>query len=593
MKSKSFIAALLAVFTLGMMTSCEDMFNIDSNRVVYNPEINTTADSAYYTLGVLQCMRKVADRYVILGEVRGDMAKIDEERTKTSLRNLANFNFEADNEYLKVSDYYSIINNCNYTLAKMDTSLVLNNEPVMMDEYAALLGIRAWTYLQLAINYGKVPYYTYPVISESDVEKAYAEGNKDVKYIASDLALQLEPYLDVELPSFAGTAGSYPILRLVLADLYLWSGEYAKAKECYDEYFLNNKKAKLSRNDDNGTVMKSGYIEFGGAFMSWDGVNPRGTERPEMHVKGSANAARLEADDYISGITMETEISSGLVSEVSGLFSSAYLQPSASWRSLCADQMVFNVTKSTTGAKSIKASNLFGDMRKYPYLSTLTINDDMGTKQYDMYSKHSNTLIVTQRRTIACLRWAEAMNALAKEQFEVAAGDSAKMAEARSNAKNAFYLLKDAFKVFFPEGSQVWTDFERFHDGLQATYIGVHARGVGDVYYDTTYYVLKPEVIRTRLGKGAEEQLSFNDTIEYIDELIIDELALESTLEGNRFGDLIRFAKRREAWGDADYRHFLANRVANRGVDEETPERDEELYEKLNGSEEYWYLPFK
>ena len=121
----------------------------------------------------------------------------------------------------------------------------------------------------------------------------------------------------------------------------------------------------------------------------------------------------------------------------------------------------------------------------------------------------------------------------------------------------------------------------------------LHARGVGDVYYDTTYYVLKPEVIRTRLGKGAEEQLSFNDTIEYIDELIIDELALESTLEGNRFGDLIRFAKRREAWGDADYRHFLANRVANRGVDEETPERDEVLYEKLNGSEEYWYLPFK
>jgi hypothetical protein len=123
---------------------------------------------------------------------------------------------------------------------------------------------------------------------------------------------------------------------------------------------------------------------------------------------------------------------------------------------------------------------------------------------------------------------------------------------------------------------------------LQAKYIGVHARGAGDVFYDTTYYVLKPEVIRTRLGKGVEEQLTFNDTIEYIDELIIDELALESTLEGNRFGDLIRFARRRGDWGDGNYYDFLANRVANR-----SGEKNDSLYNKLSGSEENWYLPFK
>ena len=36
MKIKSSIAALLAVFSLGLMTSCEDMFDIQSNRVVYD-----------------------------------------------------------------------------------------------------------------------------------------------------------------------------------------------------------------------------------------------------------------------------------------------------------------------------------------------------------------------------------------------------------------------------------------------------------------------------------------------------------------------------------------------------------------------------
>ena len=48
MKSKSIIgAALVAIFTLGTTTSCEDMFDIESSRVVYekNHNLNNTADS--------------------------------------------------------------------------------------------------------------------------------------------------------------------------------------------------------------------------------------------------------------------------------------------------------------------------------------------------------------------------------------------------------------------------------------------------------------------------------------------------------------------------------------------------------------------
>jgi hypothetical protein len=91
----------------------------------------------------------------------------------------------------------------------------------------------------------------------------------------------------------------------------------------------------------------------------------------------------------------------------------------------------------------------------------------------------------------------------------------------------------------------------------------------------------------------APSDVTFNDTVQFIDELIIDELALESTMEGNRFGDLIRFAKRRQAWGDSEYRDFLALRVANRGGEEAEAEERDALYNKLSGSEEYWFLPFK
>lgn len=602
MKSKSIIAALLAVFTLGVTTSCEDMFSIDSNRVVLEHEINTSADSVYTTLGVLQCVRKVADRYVILGEARGDNAQIDEKRTKTSLRNLANFEFEDENEYLNVRDYYAVINNCNYALEHMDKDLKLNNKPVLMDEYAALLGIRAWTYLQLAINYGKVPYYTYPVVTEADVERAYSDEPKDIVAIAADLAPQLIPYLDEELPTFAATTGVYPNLRLLLAELYLWSGDYENAKKYYEEYFMKNEKFELKMSDDNGTVMQAGYLEFGGAFATWSGTTPKGDVLP-MSTVSTPNDTKKDADK-ISAITMETSSASGTISEVANLFRQGYLLPSASWKSLCNAQQVFLVTETASDSKrTLNSTDKVGDMRKYAYTMTSrfssTADDGLEeTEEKLIFTKHKEGRIVTQRSSIACLRWAEAMNALSRQQYAVAA-DSAQYAQARMNAMNAFYLLKDAFKVFFPEGSEVAKNFERFHDiidpaknDLQKMYVGIHGRGTGDVYYDDKYYVLTPEVIGQRLNKEPID-VTFNDTVQFIDELIIDELALESTMEGNRFGDLIRFAKRRQAWGDSEYRDFLALRVANRGGEEAEAEERDALYNKLSGSEEYWYLPFK
>ncbi len=593
MKIKSCIAALLAVFTLGMTTSCEDMFDITSNRVVYDHEINSTADSVYTTLGVLQCMRKVADRYILLGEVRGDMAEITE-YTKTSLRNLANFNFDDENEYLNVRDYYAIINNCNYALAKMDTTLAINNQRVLLDEYAALQGIRAWTYLQLAINYGEVPYYTYPIVTEADVDKAYTEGKKDVKAITEDLAPRLIPYLDYDLPSFVNTKGGYPVLRLVLADLYLWSGDYENAVKYLEEYFMKNKKRSYSASEGIYTAMQPGYFSLGGKFMEWDG-----DDRfliPEL-VTGAELYSTTSGKENLAWIEMAVSGDEGIASEVSSLFlpvdGKVSLNPSASWKELSGQQMVFKYAELKNDKDTLYRTNKLGDMRAEQYMFTSFVeNDNTGEmERTDVYLKHSSLYVQIYRRSIGYLRWAEALNALAKERHEVAA-DSAQLAEARNLAVNSFYLLKDASKVFFPDSSEVQKKFKFAEAKYKAEFTGVHSRGAGDVERDSIYYVLDSVVIANRLGKNVAD-LDFNDTIEYIDNLIIDELALESTLEGNRFGDLVRFAKRRQVWGDAEYRDFLAKRVSERGGEEAPAEERQALYEKLSGSEEYWFLPFK
>ena len=186
---------------------------------------------------------------------------------------------------------------------------------------------------------------------------------------------------------------------------------------------------------------------------------------------------------------------------------------------------------------------------------------DASTGTIELYTP----MINLYRRAIVYLRAAEALNGLAKE---TSSGELAEM---------SFNLLKDAYKVFFPEGHVL-------EKQLQEAFIGVHARGCGNVHLDTTHYVLKPEVIAAKLEKeGMAVEGNLNDTINYLDILIIDELAMEAALEGNRFGDLIRFAERR---GEPE---FLAKRVASRKGKENL---DEELYNKLMDKEN-WYLPLK
>lgn len=580
MKIKSCVAALLAAFTLGVTTSCADMFDIDSNRVVYNHEINTLVDSAYTTLGVLTRLQKLADRYVILGEVRGDMADIND-KTKTSLRDLANFEFENDNEYLNVRDFYAVINNCNYALAHMDTAMVVNNKRVMVDEYAALIGIRAWTYLQLLINYGDVYYYTYPITSEADIEKAKNEGKKNFQFVAEDLASQLIPFLDYDLPSFVSSTGQYPILRLVLADLYLWTGNYQGAVDCYEYFFMKDKKNSFSVN----SAQQPGYRALGGLFQQWKDFDKKIVGDPEYFVE------EVSKDVYTTGVGLGTEnlayIDKASELNSNGLFKSGdnshYLNPSEAWLSLTAKQMVFRFKKGnpTENTKdSLYRTSTLGDLRKYRYYDTTHDADNVEFGRYEKFGKNVNIY----RSSVACLRWAEAMNALASERHKVAA-DSAQYAEARALAENSFYLLKDASRVFFPDSSEVMKRFDKAattEDDWRIPFLGIHGRGCGDVRYDTTYYVLKPAVIANSLGKAVED-IAFGDTIEYIENLIIDELALESTLEGNRFGDLIRFAERR---GDVD---FLAKRVAGRKGEDAL---DTKLYEKLSDKTN-WYLPFK
>ena len=62
----------------------------------------------------------------------------------------------------------------NVKLANVDIDMKNNrNEYVFRKEYAVIKGYRAWTYLQLALNYGRVPLVTEPILTQEEAERDY------------------------------------------------------------------------------------------------------------------------------------------------------------------------------------------------------------------------------------------------------------------------------------------------------------------------------------------------------------------------------------------------------------------------------------
>ena len=70
MKRKSIIALIISCLGLGAITtSCEDMLSPNSERHSYE----VSQDTLYSYWGILRSLQNVGERYVVLGECRGDL----------------------------------------------------------------------------------------------------------------------------------------------------------------------------------------------------------------------------------------------------------------------------------------------------------------------------------------------------------------------------------------------------------------------------------------------------------------------------------------------------------------------------------------
>lgn len=248
MKShKILTTCFIALATLLGTTSCEDMLTVDTGD---KSTVNAN-DTLYSYLGILKNVQNLAERIVILNELRGDLIVPTSYITDT-LYAIANFDDPQDGScsMLAISDFYAVINNCNLYIYNADTSAVKNNEQYMLPEFAQVQAIRAWTYLKLVELYGEVPYIADPIASLDVVKNFDYEGNLVTKENLVDRLLEdgLADFVDTEYPTY----GSYdngdvsiaarmcfiPV-RLVLGDLYLLRGASTSDYETAATYYYN------------------------------------------------------------------------------------------------------------------------------------------------------------------------------------------------------------------------------------------------------------------------------------------------------------------------------------------------------------------
>ena len=122
------------IFGMGVLASCDEFFKQESDDVLYADQehLDNAVDSVWSVTGILKKLQALGDRTVLLGEVRGDLVTLTQ-TANSDLRQLANFEVSDDNRYNVPSDYYAVINNCNYFIAHADTALKNNrNQYIFM-----------------------------------------------------------------------------------------------------------------------------------------------------------------------------------------------------------------------------------------------------------------------------------------------------------------------------------------------------------------------------------------------------------------------------------------------------------------------------
>ncbi len=555
------IRILPLLLTALLVCSCEKMLTVDSTRYLKAEQntLDSPNDSLYSIAGILAKFQELGDRYVILGDLRADMMDVTYNADQ-DLCDISDLVYNESNPWLDITPYYRVINHCNYFLTNIDTSIVAGGKKVMMSEYAAAKSIRAWTYLQLALNFGRAYYFTQPILTIDDVNKEYPMLPREdlIQLVYEDLMSVRE----IGMPNYGQLGGVessrlFPSVNFLLGELCLWQNKYAEAASLFHEDIYN--RTRLVTADYSSTLSTSN--------------NTYDVSDPNTYVIRS-----LWGDQFYS-----TVAKAGNSWLIPYFYSSSYgefnnsdlldmtqvsytIAPSQRARDLFDSQVYSDLTFHTTENRQYNVTfngDLRGRFAAYRECGTeiniesSSVNTDANYDQYEINKApvgsayiaiHEKNQVILQRDAVAYLRYAEAVNYLGFPALALAV----------VNDGLNHNLMLDSVYINMAKIDAYGMSYLKWDDTRFNSNIGTRTRGQGP----SSQVVFPPE-LRT-----------LQDSIDFVETVLVDECALENPFLGTRFHDLMRFSLH-------GHSTILADNIAKKKPG---------LYERLL-KEENWYIP--
>lgn len=517
------------ILGLTLFTSCDDLLDVDPEEVLLTEDyLGASKQEARSALfGVLSQLQDVAGQYIVLGELRGDLANVNA-NTSDELREINNHAISEDNSYADLTTMFSIINNCNFALEGIDTSAYENE---LLDDYASILRVRTWAQMQILINYGKLPYITKPIKTSDELDDSYPLLSVD--QALTQLIANLQEVQEVEnVTKYAGSLGfnifkMIPDQNILLGDLYLWKGSYDLAATHYKAFFeeygsigsynLTNDLISLSENNGTYSVTNEGWGDiFGESIRNAEVINYVGFSEQFRQPNSS-----------FAVVTTQMQASTSIIS---------------------------NWNNQSMGYQELPVELVDGRTDVRAGLSaTLDAAEPLISKyQYEYFAWNRAAKIY--------LRYAEAINYAGYPEHALAVvngifnNPNVSFADAPIYGNEEDFLNLDSETFYF------------FGDG-EPTGGNLGVRG---------------RVSLAPVGLGID--MDSAEAMEQVGALILNEAALELAFEGNRWEDLVRFSRRA---GDPS---LLADAVADKFETSGDAGTAATVKAKLLNPEN-WYLP--
>jgi hypothetical protein len=558
-------SCLLFVLVLSSILSCKKAFDIEpEDALEASQTYRNVYDADAAVLGIYGKFVKLADKYMLLNELRGDLLDVTP-NANNYLKQLGTQTVAVDNPYADPKPFYEVIINCNDALKNFnimrDKKLLDNTQ--YYQRYTDILFLRSWLYLQLGIHYGTVPYVTdalttiadlqdeskFPKLSFEDLlSRLIAETEATPREYLNQNTSAASPTLILPMDVYIVKDGVFKFFiqrRSFLGDLNLWKGNYLKAAGYYKDVMETG--TNSSTGSDQQIDLYDTY-RVGDDNSQDHSLKTTAVLNPWTKIFSAPLADRIANWERMWTLPFSSNFSPG--NPLLTLFSKSgdYLvKPSALSISNWNNQI--RLDGSLTDRRGLDMS--------YRMVNGIEPEVLKYSQNYSLSTPFDKTGVwVIYRAAILHLRYAEAANRLDRK---VLAGA----------------LINSGIKTAF--GTKA------LYNGVPDTY-PFDFNGDGGTIRGNWY---RNSGIRGR-AVNQDYPITIANTVVEVEDRIMQEEALETAFEGYRWQDLLRIALRRQATDP----NYLANKIAAK-FEAAGDGASASLVRSRLANKENWYLPFK